>query len=67
MLIVTRRVAESVMIGDDIVITVLAVRGNQVRVAIDAPKQIPVIREEVSERIKQETARAKAPPFESRC
>lgn len=52
MLILSRRVAESVMIGTDIVITILGVKGNQVRVAIDAPKEVPVHREEVFERIK---------------
>jgi carbon storage regulator len=58
MLIVTRRVAESVMIGDDIVVTVLGVKGNQVRIAFDAPKDVAVHGEEVYERIKRETPSA---------
>lgn len=52
MLILTRRIGESVMIGDDVSITVLAVKGNQVRVGIDAPRHIAVHREEVYERVK---------------
>jgi carbon storage regulator len=54
MLILTRRVGESVMIGNEVTITVLGVKGNQVRVGITAPKSIPVHREEIYERIKQE-------------
>jgi carbon storage regulator len=52
MLILTRRIGESLIIGDDIKITNLAVKGNQVRLGIDAPKEISVHREEVYERIK---------------
>jgi len=51
-LILTRRIGESVMIGDDVTITILGVRGTHVRVGINAPKQVPVHREEVYERIK---------------
>jgi carbon storage regulator len=51
-LILTRRVGESVMIGDDVTVTVLGVKGSQVRVGISAPKQVPVHREEVYDRIK---------------
>ena len=51
MLILTRRVGESVMIGDDVIITVLGVKGSQARVGIAAPKNVPVHREEVFERI----------------
>jgi carbon storage regulator len=56
MLILTRRVGETVMIGDDVTITVLGVKGNQVRVGVDAPKSIPVHREEIYDRIKREQA-----------
>ena len=55
MLILTRRVGETVMIGDDVTITVLGVKGNQVRVGINAPKSIAVHREEIYERIKRST------------
>ena len=54
MLILTRRVGETVMIGDDVTITVLGVKGNQVRVGINAPKHVAVHREETYERIKRE-------------
>lgn len=50
MLILTRRVGETVMIGDAITVTVLAVSGNQVRVGVNAPKDVSVDREEVRER-----------------
>ena len=54
MLILTRRVGESVMIGDEVVVTVLGVKGNQVRVGVNAPKSVAVHREEIYERIKRE-------------
>ena len=54
MLILTRKPSETLMIGDDIKITVLSVSGNQVKIGIDAPKSIPVHREEVFVRIKEE-------------
>jgi len=54
MLILTRRVGETVMIGDDVTITVLGVKGNQVSVGINAPKHVAVHREEIYERIKRE-------------
>lgn len=54
MLILTRRVGETVMIGDEVDFTILGVKGNQVRVGINAPKSIAVHREEIYERIKRE-------------
>lgn len=56
MLILTRRVGESLMIGNEITVTVLAVKGNQVRIGINAPKEVAVHREEIYERVKQEKA-----------
>lgn len=53
MLILTRRVCETVMIGDEIAVTVLGLKGNQVRVGINAPKSVAVHRSEVYERIKR--------------
>jgi carbon storage regulator len=54
MLILTRRVGETVMIGNDVTVTVLGVKGNQVRIGINAPKTVAVHREEIFERIKRE-------------
>ena len=54
MLILTRRVGETVMIGNDVTVTVLGVKGNQVRIGINAPKSVAVHREEIFERIKRE-------------
>jgi len=54
MLILTRRVGESVMIGDEVTVTVLGVKGNQVRLGVNAPKTVAVHREEIFERIKIE-------------
>ena len=51
MLILTRRVGESLMIGDDVTITVLGVKGNQVRIGVKAPKEVAVHREEILDRI----------------
>ena len=54
MLILTRRVGETLMVGDEVSITVLGVKGNQVRIGINAPKDVPVHREEIYQRIKME-------------
>ncbi len=56
MLILTRRAGETVMIGSDVTITVLGVKGNQVRIGINAPKDVAVHREEIYERIQGEQA-----------
>lgn len=59
MLILTRDVGETLMIGDDVTVTVLGVKGNQVRIGIDAPRKIPVHRKEIYERIKNERSAGK--------
>ena len=58
MLILARRVGESLNIGDDIKITLLGIKGNQVRIGIDAPRDIHVHREEIYDKIKRETRKA---------
>jgi carbon storage regulator len=54
MLILTRRVGETLMIGDEVTVTVLGVKGNQVRVGVNAPKDVAVHREEIYDRIRNE-------------
>jgi len=54
MLILTRRIGESLMVGDEVTITVLGINGNQVRIGINAPKDLPVHREEVYDKIQRE-------------
>ncbi|NGZ29187.1 MAG: carbon storage regulator CsrA, partial [Magnetococcales bacterium] len=54
----TRRVGESLNIGDDIKITLLGIKGNQVRIGIDAPREVEVHREEIYDKIKRETRKA---------
>jgi carbon storage regulator len=54
MLILTRRVGETVMLGENVTVTVLGVKGNQVRVGVNAPRDVAVHREEIFERIKRE-------------
>ncbi len=56
MLILTRRVGETLMIGDDVSVTVLGVKGNQIRIGVDAPKDVAVHREEIYQRIADETS-----------
>jgi carbon storage regulator len=63
MLILTRRVGESLMVGDDITITVLGVKGNQVRIGVNAPKDVAVHREEIFNRIHEGE---EAPPEEGK-
>lgn len=54
MLILTRRVGETLMVGDDVTVSVLGIKGNQIRIGINAPRDVGVHREEIYERIKAE-------------
>lgn len=62
MLILTRRVGETLIIGDNVTVTVLGVKGNQVRIGVNAPKDVTVHREEIYERIKKEKEQAHVSP-----
>ena len=59
MLILTRRVGETLMVGDNVTVTVLGVKGNQVRIGVNAPKDVAVHREEIYDRIQKEQSEGK--------
>ena len=59
MLILTRRVGETVMVGNDVTVTIVGVKGNQIRIGVTAPKDVTVHREEIYERIKHEREQTK--------
>ncbi len=58
MLVLTRRPGESIVVGENIVVTVIEIKGGQVRIGIDAPREIDVYREEIYEQVKQENLSA---------
>lgn len=64
MLVLTRKVHESITIGNDIVVTVLEIRGNQIRIGVDAPKQTPVNRTEIYESIVEQNLKASEAPVD---
>ncbi len=62
MLVLVRRIGETLNIGDDVQVTVLGINGSQVRIGIEAPKKIPVYREEIYKRIQKERERRRLEP-----
>ncbi len=58
MLVLTRRPGESIVVGENIVVTVIEIKGGQVRIGIDAPREVDVYREEIYEQVKQENLSA---------
>ncbi len=60
MLVLSRRIGETLVIGDDVTLTVLAMNGNHVRIGINAPKEVPVHREEIYKQIQQQLEEEKA-------
>ena len=65
MLILTRRPAESIRVGEEVTITLLGIRGNQVRIGIDAPRTIPVHRQEIYHRVQADAQEGRATARES--
>jgi carbon storage regulator len=67
MLILTRRIGETLVIGDEVNVTVLGIKGNQIRIGVDAPREVTVHREEIYQRIKQEAGQESNGPPENGC